>query len=143
MKPTQVTAQRVIRTTANQKNRIFSRRILDGLKEKGISIREDEDTPGMLRCTMPADHQAFALPLVQHYKHEILAELRGEPAYTADTRERYMALAQVKCKDCDHHLEGGEQEDGRYRSGRCGIRDMAIAQPARNIRCTWFNTLVT
>src|SRR4051812_180037 len=116
MKPTQGAVQRIVCTTANQKSQLLQHRLVDGLKELGISISETADKPGTLRCKMPEDHQVFVLPLLRHYKSEILVELRGEPAYTIGTYDRFMGLSRVKCTECQHHHRGGEQADGQYRS---------------------------
>ncbi len=131
------TAQRPAVNRLEQKNQIPPHRILDALESAGVTVSERVDAPGTLRCKMLPEAEGYYLPIIRHYKPELLRELKGEPAYTEGTYTRFMSLSLVKCHNCQNYI-AGQQYKGRYKPGRCEVRAMDIARPAKGIRCLWY-----
>jgi hypothetical protein len=130
-------AQRPAINRVEQKGRISPHRLVDALDLVGVTVNIHRDAVGKLQYRMLPEAQAYFMPVLKHYKQEILCELNGEPAYTKETCERFMALPLVKCFSCQNYVQG-QQMRGRYQPGRCAVRDMLISRPAKGIRCLWY-----
>ena len=102
----------------------------DGLAAKGVTVSR---TPqGKLRYSGLREAELFFMPVLKHYKHELLAELGGPPVTGADTYARFMSLPLVRCLRCAHYVKG------RMGQGDCSVRGRRMLHPARRIRCIWF-----
>lgn len=138
MKPITKQTRRPVINRADQKNRLPSGSWLKTFREIGVVLTERTDKPGTLHYSTLPGQSNYWLPILKHYKQDLLAELRGEQAHTTNTYERFMALPLVKCFECQNYRPGGERH-GRYYPGRCEVRGGEVIHPARGIRCLWYS----